>query len=281
MSDTLARLVCDKARGLIGATFVIENKPGASGIIAGSYVRRATPDGYTIMLANGTSHGAAEALIGKPPYDSGKDFIPIAHVGETQLALIASKKLPVKNVKELLTYATDHPGKLTYGTFGHGSAGHLFGEVLKKENGVDMVHVPYKNEADVVQAMMAGEIDLGILVSAKPYVDQEQVTLIGVTSPSGTAAYPGWPSLSAQGLKGFSNARGFQIFVAPSATPGDIAKKLGDGLSLALADPQLRERILALGVAPTSTPAEMLSSTYVALVEQWRALVKASGIETN
>ncbi|MGF7055192.1 tripartite-type tricarboxylate transporter receptor subunit TctC [Bosea sp. OAE752] len=281
LSDTLARIVTEKAKTELGAAFVIENKPGASGIIAASGVKRAQPDGYTILLANGTSNGAAEALAVKSPYDSAKDFVPVAHVGETQLALVASKKLPVKTAQDLLAYARKNPGKLTYGSFGHGSAGHLFGEVMKKENDISMVHVPYKNEADVVQAMIAGEIDLGMLVSAKPFVDEGQVTLIGVTSPSGTAAYPGWPSLSSQGLLGFSNARGFQIFLAPAGTPEPVLKKLRAALSRAISDPAIGKRVLDLGVAPANTPEAELQATYRELVEQWRALVKASDVQAN
>jgi tripartite-type tricarboxylate transporter receptor subunit TctC len=281
LSDTLARIVTEKAKTELGASFVMENKPGASGIIAASGVKRAQPDGYTILLANGTSNGAAEALAAKPPYDSVKDFVPVAHVGETQLALVASKKLPVKTASELLAYAREHPGRLTYGSFGHGSAGHLFGEVMKKENGISMVHVPYKNEADVVQAMISGEIDLGMLVSAKPFVDEGQVTLIGVTSPSGTVAYPGWPSLSSQGVRGFSNARGFQIFVAPAGISEPVLTKLSTALRRAIADPAIAERMIALGVAPASTPAGDLDAVYRELVEQWRALVKASDVHTN
>jgi tripartite-type tricarboxylate transporter receptor subunit TctC len=281
LSDTLARLITDKAKNALNGIFVIDNRPGASGMIAGAAVQRATPDGYTILLANGTSHGAAEALTPRPRYDSVKDFVPIALVGETQVALVAAKKLPVNNAQELLTYLRNNPGRVNYGSFGHGSAGHLFGEVLKKENGVDMVHVPYRSENDVVQAMLGGYIELGMIVSAKPFVDAGQVTAIGVTSPSGTAAYPGWPSLSSQGVKGFSNARGFQMFLAPAGTPDDIVRTLGEALTKAIVDPELTERILLLGVAPANTPPDQLRTTYVELVEQWRALVRASGVQTE
>jgi tripartite-type tricarboxylate transporter receptor subunit TctC len=184
LSDILARLIGNKAATELRGTIIVENKPGASGRIAGSYVMRAPPDGYTILLANGTSHGALPVLSKHPAYDPIKEFVPIARVGETQLALVASKKLPVTNAQELLAYARSNPGKLSYGTFGHGSAGHLFGEVLKKRNGVDIVHIPYKGEAAAIQAVITGEVQLAILVSAKPYVEQGQVTLIGTTSPA-------------------------------------------------------------------------------------------------
>jgi tripartite-type tricarboxylate transporter receptor subunit TctC len=281
LSDTLARLVVNKAKAYLDATYIVENKPGASGIIAASAVQRAEPDGYTLLLANGTSNGAAEALAKKPPYDSAKDFIPVAYVGETQLALVASKSLPVNNGQELLDYARKNPGKLSYGTFGQGSAGHLFGEVMARDNGVQMVHVPFKNEADVAQAIIAGEIELGMLVSSKTFVDQGQVKLIGVTSPSGTAAYPGWPTLSSQGVKGFSDARGFQMFLAPTGTPEAVVRKLGDALSRAARDPEIAERIKVLGVAPANVDPTQLTGFYQQLVAQWRSLVKQSGVQLN
>ncbi|TWB46412.1 tripartite-type tricarboxylate transporter receptor subunit TctC [Rhizobium sp. ERR 922] len=194
LSDTLARPVVNKAKTYLDATYIVENKPGASGIIAAFAVQRAEPDGYTLLLANGTSNGAAEALVKNPPYASAKDFIPVAFVGETQFALVASKSLPVSNGTELLEYARKNPGKLSYGTFGQGSAGHLFAEIMAKSNGAQIVHVPFKNEADVAQAIIGGEIELGMLVSSKTFVDQGQVKLIGVTSPSGTSAYTGRPT---------------------------------------------------------------------------------------
>lgn len=147
LGDILARQVAEKAGPALRTTFVVENRPGASGAIGSAYVMRAPADGYTIVLANGASHGALPALSKNPQYDPLKDFTPIARVGETQLALVASTKLPIKNAQELLAYARKNPGKLSYATFGHASAGHLFGEVMKKRNGIDMLHIPYKGEA--------------------------------------------------------------------------------------------------------------------------------------
>lgn len=281
LSDILARKVADRAAPTLHGVMIVDNKPGASGAIGGNYVKRATPDGYTILLANGASHGALPYLTKNPPYDPVKDFVPIARVGETQVALVASKKLPVKNAQELLDYARKNPGKLTYGTFGHASAGHLFGEVMKKENGIEMVHVPYKGEGAVMQALMAGEIDLAMIVSAKPYVDQGQVTLIGITSPDGAAAYPNWPTLASQGVKGFSQARGFQVFLAPVGTPQPIIDKLAGAFSDAVADPEVRKQLVDLGVSPATEKPQDFPALYRELVNQWKGLVESSGVTSD
>lgn len=281
VSDIIARVVANKAATELRGTIIVENKPGASGAIGGSYVMRAPPDGYTILLTNGTTHGVLPALNKKLAYDPIRDFAPILRVGETQLALVASKKLPVKNAQELLTYARAHPGKMSYGTFGHGSAGHLFGEVLKKRNGVDIVHVPYKGEAAAMQALIAGEIELAIVVSAKPYVEQGQVTLIGITGPESSAAYPGWPTLSSQKIEGFSQARGFQVFVAPAGTPQAIIDKLAGAFSKAIADPEFRRQLLDLGIDPATERVEEFPALFRSLIEQWRALVDESGVTTE
>ena len=278
MADIIARQISEKAGATLRATFVVENRPGASGAIGGANVMRAPADGYTVLLANGTSHGALPALNKKVQYDPIKDFVPIARVGETQLALVASTKLPIKNAQDLLAYARKNPGKLTYATFGHASAGHLFGEVMKKENGIDMLHVPYKGEAAAIQAVIAGEVDLAMIVSAKPYVDQGQVTLIGTTSPDGTAAFPGWPTLASQGVRGFTQARGFQVFLAPAGTPQPIVNKLADAFSRAVSDPEMRRRLLEVGVDPATERPEDLPALYRSLVEQWRSIVAASGV---
>lgn len=281
LSDILARLIGKKVADALNGTIIVEDKPGASGAIGSTYVMRAQPDGYTILLANGASHGALTALSKNPAYDPIKDFVPIARVGETQLALVVSPKLPAKNAQEFLAYARAHPGKLSYGSFGHGSAGHLFGEILKKRNGVDIVHVPFKSEADAVQAILAGQIELAILVSAKPYVEQGQVRLIGTTSPDVNEAYPGWPTLSSQGVEGFSQVRGFQAFLAPVGTPQNVIDKLANAISQAVADPDIRRQLLILGVTPaTETPKEF-PALYAALVEQWRSVVREAGITTD
>ncbi len=278
LSDIIARLVANKAALQLRGIIIVENKPGASGAIGGSYVAHAPPDGYTILLANGTSHGVLPALNKKLPYDPIKDFAPIIRVGETQPALVASKKLPVKTAQDLLAYARENPGKLNYGTFGHGSAGHLFGEVLKKRNGVDMVHVPYKGEAAAMQALIAGEIELAVVVSARPYVDQGQVTLIGLTGPESSTAYPGWPTLSSQNVDGSGLARGFQVFLAPAGTPQAVVDKLAAAFSRAVADPDVRRQLLELGVDPATERPEDFPTLYRSLVEQWSTLIRESGV---
>lgn len=281
LSDILARKIADKAAPALHGVIIVDNRPGASGAIGSNYVKRAAPDGYTILLANGASHGALPYLTKTPPYDPLKDFAPIARVGETQLALVASKKLPVKTAQDLLEYARKHPGKLTYGTFGHASAGHLFGEVMKKENGIEMVHVPYKGEGAVMQALMAGEIDLAMIVSAKPYVEQGQVTLLGITSPDGALAYPGWPTLASQGVKGFSQARGFQVFLAPAGTPQPIIDTLAKALSDAVRDPDIQKQLIDLGVSPATEDPKDFPALYRELVGQWKGLVESSGVSSD
>lgn len=281
LSDILARKIADKAAPALHGVIIVDNRPGASGAIGSNYVKRAAPDGYTILLANGASHGALPYLTKTPPYDPLKDFAPIARVGETQLALVASKKLPVKTAQDLLEYARKHPGKLTYGTFGHASAGHLFGEVMKKENGIEMVHVPYKGEGAVMQALMAGEIDLAMIVSAKPYVEQGQVTLLGITSPDGALAYPGWPTLASQGVKGFSQARGFQVFLAPAGTPQPIIDTLAKALSDAVRDPDIQKQLIDLGVSPATEDPKDFPALYRELVGQWKGLVETSGVSSD
>lgn len=149
---------------------------------------------------------------------------------------------------------------------------------MKKENGIDMLHVPYKGEAAAIQAVIAGEVDLAMIVSAKPYVDQGQVTLIGTTSPDGTAAFPGWPTLASQGVRGFTQARGFQVFLAPAGTPQPIVNKLADAFSRAVSDPEMRRRLLEVGVDPATERPEDLPALYRSLVEQWRSIVAASGV---
>jgi tripartite-type tricarboxylate transporter receptor subunit TctC len=281
LSDILARKIADKAAPALHGVIIVDNRPGASGAIGSNYVKRAAPDGYTILLANGASHGALPYLTKTPPYDPLKDFAPIARVGETQLALVASKKLPVKTAQDLLEYARKHPGKLTYGTFGHASAGHLFGEVMQKENGIEMVHVPYKGEGAVMQALMAGEIDLAMIVSAKPYVEQGQVTLLGITSPDGALAYPGWPTLASQGVKGFSQARGFQVFLAPAGTPQPIIDTLAKALSDAVRDQDIQKQLIDLGVSPATEDPKDFPALYRELVGQWKGLVESSGVSSD
>jgi tripartite-type tricarboxylate transporter receptor subunit TctC len=149
---------------------------------------------------------------------------------------------------------------------------------MKKENGIQMEHVPYKGEAAALLGLLAGEIDLAIIVSAKPYVDSDQVALIGITSPDGAEAYPNWPTLDSLGVKGFSQARGFQALLAPVGTPQPIIDKLAAAFGEVMKDPEIRKQLLDLGVSPATENPKDFPALYAELVGQWKAIVEKSGI---
>jgi tripartite-type tricarboxylate transporter receptor subunit TctC len=278
LSDILARLVADHVSRSLGVTIVVVPRPGGSGTIGSAAVMRAQPDGATLLLGNGAAQGVAPFLMPATPYDPLAEFTPIARVGETQLALVTSLRLPVSNAQELIAHARSNPGTLTFGSFGHGSAGHLLGEVLNKENGVDLLHVPYTNEAAAAQALMQGQVDVGILVSAKPLVEQRQARLIGITGPDGSRAFPGWPTLSSQGVKGFDRARGFQAILGPAGMPEALVRRLASAVALALKDTSLRQRLLDLGVDPADEDPVEFPALYRSLVEGWQFIVRRSGV---
>ena len=219
-TDLLGRLVADQLKTGLGATVVVENKPGAGTTLGAEQVARSEPDGYTLLMATSTTLAINKTLYKKLPYDPVKDFTPIALLAGVPFALIVNPMLPAKTLAEFIAYAKSKPGELAYGSAGNGSPQHLGAEMLRTAAGIDIRHVPYRGSVPAMLDVIAGHIPF-MIVDLQPALQQireGKVRVLGVTTPKRVAAAPDIPTLAEAGLPGFELVA-WQGVVAPAGVP--------------------------------------------------------------
>src|SRR3982751_5398225 len=255
-TDLLGRLVAEQLKTGLGATVVVENKPGAGTTIAAEQVARSEPDGHTLLLATSTTLAINKTLYKKLPYDPVKDFAPIALLAGVPFALIINPELPPKTLAEFIAYAKSNPG-LAYGSAGNGSPQHLGAEMLKAAAGIDILHVPYRGSVPAMFDVMSGHIPFMVmdLQPALQQIREGKVRVLGVTTPKRIAAAPDIPTLAEAGLPGYELVA-WQGVVAPAGTPRPIVDALAAQMAKLMADPATQERLKALTLEPLppSTP---------------------------
>jgi len=255
-TDFLGRLVAGQLQAGLGATVVVENKPGAATSTGAEWVARAEPDGYTLLMATSTTLAINKTLYRKLPYDPVKDFTPIALVAAVPFALIVNPQIPAKTLSEFIAYAKAKPG-LAFGSAGNGSPQHLGAEMLRSAAGIDIRHVPYRGSVPAMQDVIAGHISFMVvdLQPALPQIRKGKVRVLGVTTPKRVAAAPDIPTLAEGGLAGFDLVA-WQGVVAPAGVPRPIVDQLAAQIANLLADPGTRDRLTAIALEPLpgSTP---------------------------
>lgn len=255
--DGIARVVGDAMARELGQSIVVDNKPGAGSTLASALLWRAPPDGYTIGLATGTLYGIDQHLY-KVRYTPA-DFTPINRLTMSPLVLAVSPKSGITQLPELVAKVKARPGQLNYSSSGIGGSPHLAASTFEKAVGAAMVHIPFKGGAPALQAVATGDVDLsfGTAASVLPLGRQGVVRMLGVTTDTPSAVAPGLPTLASQGLPGFEFSFWFGLF-APAGLPPPVTARLVAAANKALADPQVRERLLSTGneAAPFATPAE-------------------------
>lgn len=278
-NDTLARISSDKLGKIWNQTVVVENRPGGNTTIGNSYVAKAPPDGYTILVTP-LPFSALPGLYGaKLPYDALKDFRALILAGSAQNALVTRKDLNIKSAKELVEYARANPGKLNYGSTGSGSSNHLSMELLMNMTGTKLTHVPYKGSAPAVAALMAGEID--VLFDNVPNVVQQiragTIKAIGVSGLKRTALLPDTPTVSESGVPGFEVNVWFGMQV-PGATPTAIVNQVNKELANIYRQPDVTKRFNDQGVEVIASTPEEFSKLLQSEVTKWNKLIKDANI---
>jgi len=256
-TDVTARLICDKLTQRLGQPVIVDNKPGANGIVAVDTLSKAAPDGYTLAVVI-AAHAANTTLYKKLPYDPKKDVMGVSLIGQSPLIAAVHNDAPYKNAKELLAYAKANPGKISYGSSGNGSAVHLSTELLKSLTGTHMVHIPYRGSAAALTDLMGGQTHLfmdaaqGLIGPGKA----GKVRLIGVASEKRLPALPELPTFLEQGVKGFV-ASTWAGMLAPANTPAPVVKRLADEIAAIVRLDDVRARLEAMGTIPVgSSPTE-------------------------
>jgi tripartite-type tricarboxylate transporter receptor subunit TctC len=279
-TDFLGRLVADQLKTGLGATVIVENKPGAATALGAEQVARAEPDGYTLLMATSTTLAINKTLYKKLPYDPVKDFTPIALVAAVPFALIINPSIPAKTLPEFIAYAKSKPG-LAYGSAGNGSPQHLGAEMLRAAAGIDIRHVPYRGSVPAMLDVIAGHIPF-MVVDLQPALQQireGKVRVLGVTSAKRVAAAPDIPTLAEGGLAGFELVA-WQGVVAPAGVPGAIVDQLAAQIRKLVADPATRDKLTTISLEPLpgSTP-DSFAAYVKTEVDRWADIVKNSGAE--
>jgi tripartite-type tricarboxylate transporter receptor subunit TctC len=255
--SVVGQIIGAKLQELTKQPVVIDNRPGSGGNIGANAVAKAAPDGYTVLL-----HTSAMAVVGSLyralPFDPAKDFAPVTTVIATQFIVAGSPKNSATSLRELVAQAKANPGKLNYASSGPGSTLHLFAEMFKEAAGVDIVHIPYRGDAPMTTALISGDVQFAFLPQATGVANVSSNTLRGlaVTGTRRMAALPNVPTVGEQGFAGFERGSWIGLF-APAATPPAIVNALQQHMAKVLADPQVRQRLMATGQEPVgNTPAE-------------------------
>ncbi|MGA7387166.1 MAG: tripartite tricarboxylate transporter substrate binding protein [Pseudolabrys sp.] len=277
-SDVLARVVGKKMEQLLGAPFVIENRPGAGGNIAAESVARAAPDGYTLLMGNNSILATNESLYKHLNYSPEKDFIPITLIGTQANILVINPEVPARSLKELIALAQAQPGKINFASSGYGAAAHLAGELFKSEAKIDIVHVPYKGAAPALQDVIAGHDQMMFATAASVigHIEGGRVRALAVTTLNRTQVLPDLPTMDEAGLKGF-DASTWHGLVAPAGTPPQVIATLHDAAVKALHDPDVQASLGKLGVDIVGDLPQEFQAYIKSEIPKWTAIVKASG----
>ena len=277
-SDVLARVIARKLGELLGQPFVVDNRPGAGGNVAGEVVAHAEPDGYALLMGNNSILATNASLYTKIGFDPVKDFSPISLIGSQANILVVNPNVPAHTMGELIDLAKANPGKLNFASSGFGAAAHLAGELFKTMAQIDIVHVPYKGAGPALQDVISGQDQMMFATAASVVgmIKGGQVRALAVTTLKRTAILPDIPTVDELGLKGFE-ATTWHGLVAPDGTPKDVIATLHRAVVAALNDPEVRHLLNELGVDIVGDLPEEFSAYIQAEIPKWAEVIKASG----
>lgn len=278
-ADTVARPILEKLSQRLGKPVVLENRPGANGVIGSSYVARATPDGYTLLFSHVGPITISPALTKNMPYDSVRDFAPITQVVSAPTVLLVRPDLPIHNLKELVDYARANSGKLTYGSVGPGSTSHLAGVILSRMADIELLHVPYKGAAPVLTDMLGGQIDMAFLniAGAMPYIKSGKLRPIAVSTLKRSTLLPDLPAV-ADTYPGFE-VNSWYGLMAPAGTPQPIVDRLQRQVAEILKLPDIVKLLEANGLALEGTTPDVHAQQIQRDLERWQKVVKDADMQ--
>ncbi len=281
-TDILSRDLMQRLSMRLGQQVVIDNHPGAAGIIGSDIVAKAAADGYTLLMATTSTHSVAPALTPKLPYDPVKDFAPVCMVAISPNVLVVPVTLPVNSVKDLVALAKAKPGTLNFGSAGTGGIVHLTSEMFRYRTGIDIVHVPYKGTQLVIPDLISGQISMLFdnIVSAQPNLKTGRLKAIGISSLKRSPLMPDVPTIAESGVPGFEAYTWFGVY-APANTPKEIIAKLNRELIAVLNSSDMRERLAILGAEPVGSTPEGMAKTVAAETEKWSKVIREANVKVE
>ena len=282
--DVTARLMAERVKDTLG-TVIIENRPGGGGNIGADLIAKAAPDGLTIGIAAVATHAINPWLYSKMPYNAATDFAPITQMLRVPNVLVmnadTAARLNINSLADLIKYAKANPAKLNYGSGGNGSAGHLAGEIFKKDAGIFALHIPYNGGNPAQLALLSGQVDFNFdnLATAAANIKAGKLKALAVTTATRSAALPDIPAV-AETLKGFAIDTWWGL-VAPAATPKDVVAKLNQAFVAALNSPEAKVRFAALLAEPVASSPEQFADFMKSELAKYEKVVKASGARVD
>ncbi len=281
-TDILARAISIKAAEKLGQPIVIDNRAGAGGTIGSALVAKAPADGYTLLIATGSTHSIGPIINPKLPYDVVSDFEPVVYVAKTASVLVVPASLPVKTLAEFIALAKAKPGQLNYGSSGNGTNSHLSSELFKAQAGIFITHIPYRGTGLVFNDMMSGQVHMLMdnYVTSQANIKEGRLRVLGVTSLQRLPFLPDVPTLNEQGLKGFDVSNWFGIY-APHGTHAEVIEKVNAAFNAALQDPEMIKRLAFLGATPTGSTPEQMGKMVADDKLRWAKLIRDRQLVVN
>jgi tripartite-type tricarboxylate transporter receptor subunit TctC len=278
-SDVIARIVSQRLAERLGQQIVVDNRVGAAATLGSEAVARAEPDGYTMGLANTTTHASATALQAKPSYDPVKDFTPVVLIGSSPFVILATPKLPAKDIPELLALAKERPGTLNYASAGPGSMAHLVGALLEKMGDVRMVHVPYRGTAQSVIDLMEGRIELlmGTIAPSLAHIRDGKMRALATTGAKRNAQLPDVPTVAESGLAGYE-AGLWTAFVLPAKAPPAVVERINREVVAIVNSPETQAALDKQGVVTQTSTPEELGVRIRNDAARWGGIIREAGI---
>lgn len=281
VNDIVARIVAQKTGEAMRQQWIVDNRPGAGGIIGTDYVAKAAADGYT-LLSGGMGSLVMSPLIAKVPYDTLRDFAPIILTAKAPNVLLVHPSLPAQNVRGLIALARSRPGELNYGSGGVGSTPHLSGALFAAMSGINIVHVAYKGSAPATNDLVAGHVQMAILgiPAAYPHIKSGRLRALAVTGTDRSSSLPEVPTVAASGLPGYDVNPWYGV-LAPAGTPSDIVARLNAEISKIVKSADMREKFAVHGAEPaTSTPEEYLAQIKADFAK-WARVIADAGLQAR
>jgi tripartite-type tricarboxylate transporter receptor subunit TctC len=278
VTDILGRVIAHKLTDSLGQQVVIDNRPGASGIVGSQIVAKAPPDGYTLLMVF-PSHVVNPSLYANMPYDTVKAFAPITLVSAVSTTLVVPADSPAKSVQELIALAKTPSAKINYGSVGRGSLGHLASELLRSMTGMNITHVSYKGSPQIMTALLSGEIQMYLIASVgtvQPHLKTGRLRALGVSSAKRLPSLPDVPAI-AETVPGYE-ARGWNGILAPAGTPKAIVDKLNRDIVLVLQSPEFLKQLATEGAVPVGNSPAEFAAVIRADIQKWAKVVKEAGI---
>jgi tripartite-type tricarboxylate transporter receptor subunit TctC len=279
-TDTIARVIAGKMAESFGQPVIVENRPGAQGIIACEFVQRAAPDGHTILIATSGPMAANAAIHSKLPYHPVRDFTPVTMIGTYTLIMVVNSSLPVNSLGELISYGKARPDKVNYGS--SGSLGQLVSELFNQKTGTRFQYIPYKSSGDFVAALLSNEVTMA-LSDTPPisgHIRAGKLRALAITSASRHPAWPDVPTMAEAGLPDFV-VEFWNGFFVPVRTPAPIVRRLHEEIARVIALPEVRERLNGLGVDPSGMPGDALAEIVASDIARWTAVARAANIKAE